>query len=90
MTSLILAFVAGIQPREVLRAMDSPLRRETSLRLADAHRLDPRHKGEDEGWWRGCRMKESWEVGTTRRGHDGTEEFPQTRTHRMTGSMELA
>jgi cell wall assembly regulator SMI1 len=61
MISLILALVAGIQPREVLRAMDSPLRRETSFRLADARRLDPRHKGEDEGWWRVCRMKESWE-----------------------------
>jgi hypothetical protein len=35
-------------------------------------------------------MKESWEVGTTRRGHDGTKEFPQTGTHRMTGSMECA
>jgi hypothetical protein len=49
MISLILALVAGIQPREVLRAIDSPLRREMSFRLADAHRLDPRHKGEDEG-----------------------------------------
>jgi hypothetical protein len=90
MISLILALVAGIQPREVLRAIDSPLRRETSFRLADAHRLDPRHKGEVEGWWRGCRMKESWKVDTTRIGHDETEEFPQTRAHRMTGSVECA
>jgi len=53
LSTLIPVLVTGIQPRRV-RAVNNLLRccvEEGSLRRADARRLDPRHKGEDEGVW---------------------------------------